>query len=233
MLGHRAPYAWGSYRLAFPATLLGCCEYTDFLIENLTDLSQRLQLHMPEIAVNNYGQEVQKLVDNFRITVSSNGSLSFSLTTNDGNLNITSVHTRRETSHHVKMYPDLLLHLVELGEVPAAQMQQSGHHEDMIHVDPMETSLGKPFWQVSIESVSANKILKENETLELGEVAQWQSRDLIEKGIIKDMYLLAEDIVTRIDAVGIRNQGFKSKSASKSRTSNKTGPKMQATQSFW
>ena len=150
---------------------------------------------------------------------------NFSAVTNDDTLTITAVSMRRKTIHSVRTYPDLLLHLEEFHETSAVWVKERGHYEGATQAPDKKTTT-EQWWQVSITSFSAVTTLKENEMLELGDIAQWNPEDLIRKGIIKDMYNLAEDIVTRIDGVGLGNRGLRSKSGSKSNTRTKTSTQM-------
>ena len=63
------------------------------------------------------------------------------------------------------------------------------------------------WWEISISSTHATNILKENETLEIGEKARWKPEHITERGLVEDMYAVAQEMVTRIDHVGMDNNG--------------------------
>lgn len=83
----------------------------------------------------------------------------------------------------------------------------------------------KLWWEASLTSVKAATILKESEGVEYGEIGKWSPKSIIDQGIIKDLYALANEVVTRIDLVGRKNKGFESHSGSKTSTRARTSPK--------
>lgn len=48
---------------------------------------------------------------------------------------------------------------------------------------------------------------KENGGMELGDVANWTPKEMLEKGVMEDLSIVARDVVTRIDGVGYYNKG--------------------------
>lgn len=63
------------------------------------------------------------------------------------------------------------------------------------------------WWETSITSKHVSDILETSAELELGEKAPWKPEEIIEIGVVADMYALAQEVVTRIDHVGIENKG--------------------------
>ena len=127
-------------------------------------------------------------------------------------INFQSIEIRRETRHRSTNYPDLLLKLSEVQEL-SFEIPATGNEECYYHAwtkpKPDMVSDGKLWWEVSLASVAAEKILKENETLELGETSIWKPSDIVDALIVRHMSHLTRDIVTRIDSVGYYNKGPK------------------------
>ncbi|MCJ1477030.1 hypothetical protein MMC13_005701 [Lambiella insularis] len=116
-------------------------------------------------------------------------------------IQITSVQVRRQVSHSSTANPDLLLHLTEVQDLVLQRSSQqfrayAASEEDMTKDD------NRVWWEASVSSTVADKVLKENETLELGNVASWLPSDIVGMSILADMFHLAQQIVTRIDSVG-------------------------------
>ena len=66
-------------------------------------------------------------------------------------------------------------------------------------------------------------MLKGNLRLELGEVATWSPTSVVDEGVVRDLFAVANEIVTRIDHVGFFNRG---KGISCSKTSEKASEKI-------
>lgn len=174
--------------------------------------------------MTNYQQQAQGIVDNMKVTVDPLG-IKFSTATVDQELVIRSVLLRRESAHSAIVHPDLQLHLKEVQDMSVQQLAGSGNdYRGLIQVPSMMISAGKLWWQASLTSNTATATLKENEALELGEVATWSPDSIIKKGVIGDMYSLACEVITKIDDVGLLNKGLKSASDSKTATRTKTSP---------
>ncbi|KAG8530821.1 uncharacterized protein KY384_004178 [Bacidia gigantensis] len=111
---------------------------------------------------------------------------------------------RRETIHQTQ-YPDLQLRLTEVfdasckafGEIPTSFVGALNSTLEMSAMD-------KVWWTASIHSIKANAILKSNESLALGEQAGWSPQGVLQGGVIRDLLSITEDVVTRIDHIGLR-----------------------------
>ena len=58
------------------------------------------------------------------------------------------------------------------------------------------------WWEAAIVSTEVESMLKENVDLEVGEEATWKPQTFVEDGVIRSMFNLAKEVVTRIDNVG-------------------------------
>lgn len=152
---------------------------------------------------------------------------------------IDSVILRRVTGHSANsIHKDIVLHLKEVQDMSVQRISENEYHGSILESARM-ISAGKLWWEASLTSIKAAAILKESEEVEFGEIGKWSPKQIIDEGIIKDIYALANEVVTRIDLVGRKNKGPKSisdlKASTKARTSPKTsipeGPPGMAT--YW
>ena len=172
-----------------------------------------------------YANAAQSMVDNLCV-VPAASHLDIFTKVNPKIIDFQSIEIRRETRHRSTNYPDLLLKLSEVQEL-SFEISATGKEEQHYHAwtkpKPEMVNDGKLWWEVSLASVAAEKILKENETLELGEMSTWKPSNIVDAMIVRHMSHLARDIVTRIDSVGYHNKGPKtgtSKEASEQAIAN-------------
>lgn len=160
----------------------------------------------------------QEMVDNLCIRPSPNQK-TFQLFTKveKGDLRIQSVVLRRETCHQASEYPNTVLHLCEVQELSLLTVPDTKiHYQASLDSKRSTSSLGnRIWWEVSLSSKVANETFKENEVLEVGDVAGWTAQELVGREVVKDLSYVARDLVERIDAVGSSNKGPKGGSATK------------------
>ena len=168
-----------------------------------------------------YHEEAKSIVTNLQISPSSDGtSLGLFTKTSTTELRIRSIILCRETVHYSMLYPDNLLHLKEmqdLGVWSEAGKKQEYHASARPELQMADDR--KLWWEASLSSMTATTILKENESLEIGELTKWDAKEIVDKGVVKDLSALAKDLVTRIDRVGCFNLG--PKAGSMTRTSDR------------
>ena len=192
----------------------------------LRSWDSRLQLMIREHRLSEYNSQIKEIVNRMSVEVTSDKkTINFSTTTIDQELKIQSVLIRRETTHSVVTYPDLSLYLEEVQDLGVQQVPgPRNYYEGSISLPTKTFSNGKLWWEVSIRSLKATQILKENDTLELGEAVKWKPESIIGAGIIRDLYSLGNEIVTKIDHVGFYNRAFKTNSDSRTGTKSQTNP---------
>ena len=187
----------------------------------------RLQLTTKVHQFSDYSKQAKGIVDHMKIQIPTDGkTIHFSTTTIDQELMIQSVLLRRETAHASTAYPDLLLHLTEVQDMDVKQLPGIGvgyHYHGIILVPAKMISAAKTWWEASITSVTATEVLKANDNLEFGERAEWSPESIIGAGVIRDLYSLADEIVTNIDHVGYYNKGSHSHSNPRSGTRESPG----------
>ena len=176
-----------------------------------------LRLRTSSLRSIDYHRQVESIVRNLKIhTCPDQTTLNLSTQTIDEELVIQSIVVRRETYHPSKVYADLLLRLSEVQDLRACKQ---GHRYDG-GVQDRESMIntGRYWWEASITSLNAASILEKNDELEIGEIATWDANAIVEKGIVRDLYSLANDLVTRIDSVGFHNKGPKGNYSSSANT---------------
>ena len=188
------------------------------------DNLKRLSVAAQEWVLNDYHRQAQGIVDFMSVQESADEqAIKFSTKTVDDTLSIQSVTLQRETTHSTSVYPDLLLHLREIQDLAVQKLSGTDNqYWGLIHIPAVMMDTGKFWWEVSLTSIRATQILKENTFLEFGEAATWKPDSIIGQNVIKDMYSLTDQLVTNMDQVGYHNSS--AKSGSTSRTIARTGP---------
>ncbi len=191
-----------------------------------------LRLRTSSLRSVDYHKQVESIVRNLKVyTWPDRTTLKLSTQTIDEELVIQSIVIRRETLHPSKVYADLLIRLCEVQDLQACKQ---GHRYDG-GVQDRESMIdaGRYWWEASITSLNATSILEENDKLEVGEIATWDAETIIEKGIVRDLYSLSNDLVTRIDSVGFYNKGLKSNLSSRANTMSMKPSELLPGEGFW
>lgn len=169
-----------------------------------------LRLRTSSLRSIDHHRQVESIVRNLQIFPRPDQNdqiITLSTQTMDEELVIQSIVVRRETFHPSKVYADLLLRMSEVQDLQACK--QGHRYGGGVQDRQSMIDAGRYWWEASITSLNATSILKENDELEIGEIATWEARTIIEKGIVRDLYSLSNDLVTRIDSVGFHNKGMK------------------------
>ena len=153
--------------------------------------------------------QIRSLVDSIKRSRSPSGlGISISFHNEAPKFQVQSMCLLREVVYIPTTYPDLRLHLTEVQDLKVSQSaDDTNHYNGTIEPQDQMVANHRLWWEVSISSQHATNILKETENLELGEMAQWMPEQITERGMVEDMYTLAQEIVTRIDHVGVKNKG--------------------------
>lgn len=172
------------------------------------------------VDVNNHVNQEQRLaaqevVKNLRISPSEdNETLQLTTKITSSSLEIQGIELRQETHHRSSQYPDLVLVLSQVQELEIAHKTESSDEylaytnsrAQMVHEH-------RRWFEASIASALATKRFQENQALGVGEKVAWTAKDIVEPGpglgVIRNMSLLASDIVMAIDSVGYVNKGPK------------------------
>ena len=184
----------------------------------------RLRLTSDRFLATDYQRQAKGIVDNVKIDPPEDGqSLKLWTKTIDENFSIESITLRRETLHPVTIYPDLMLHLIECQDLQVRQPSDSESiYSGSIENPKVMAKANRLWWEANISSTSADSIFRENLTLELGEIATWSPSSIINKGVVRDLFAVAKEIVTQIDHIGFHNIG---KGSSVSKTAEKLSEK--------
>ncbi|MCJ1469281.1 hypothetical protein MMC07_007914 [Pseudocyphellaria aurata] len=183
----------------------------------------RLTVRSSEQVSNEIRNSIREMVDNLCIHPSlDQKTFDFSTKIDTGDLCIQAITVHRETIHQTAEYKDILLHLMEVQELNLRTQETKVDYRASLPPVPNTTSPGcKIWWEVSLSSVSAADKLKQNDALELGDLASWMP-DQVVGNSVADLSYVARDLVERIDAVGSLNKGPKGESGTK--TSDKEKP---------
>ena len=172
----------------------------------------RLTVHLSEHVSQEQCQAAQEIVDNLRISPSPDQRIvQLSTKCSSKILAIHAIQLRRETHHRSTNYPDLLLKLCEVQdfeiELPGLEINDhcrayTNSRKQMVHENRI-------WWEASIASATATRLMEENKALEIGEKTAWTVKEIIGADVVRNMSFLARDIVTGIDSVGYHNKGPK------------------------
>lgn len=207
----------GNYKLRGTRVLIGALNF--HFVRRLWDA--RLQLTSSNFIGGDYHSLAQDISQHFQIVPAEFEGLEISTQSSDPELRIKSCTLTKQTRHTSKLYPDLLLHLTEFSEL---ENVSSIFHQNLFRgriksADRM-IATQRLWWEVSLSSIKIAAILKENETLELGQIAAWRPENIIASGVVGDLTSLCQAIITRIDSVGLSNQGPKAQSIAKMGSQN-------------
>ena len=169
----------------------------------------RLRLTSEGFLATGHEKQVKSVIENLRMDVSEDGqSLELWTKTIDDNLCIESITLCRETLHPVTLYPDLILHMTEYQDLQARQLDDSENiYTGSIQASKVMIRANRLWWGAKISSINAESILKENVTLKFGETATWNPSSITDKGVVRDLFAAASEVVRQIDHVGFFNRG--------------------------
>ena len=191
-----------------------------------------LRLRTSSLRSIDYHKQVESIVRNLKISTGPDQTtLNLSTQTIDEELVIQSIVVRRETYHPCKVYADLLLRLCEVQDLQACK--QGHRYDGGIQDRESMIDAGRYWWEASITSLNATSILEENDEMEIGDTATWDAETIIEKGIVRDLYSLSNDLVTRIDCVGLHNKGLKGSIGSNANTTSMRPSELLPGEGVW
>lgn len=135
--------------------------------------------------------------------------LQASVCTGDEYFTIRSAKLFRETVYTSSLYPDLLLHVAEVQDLEIQQNPASADQYLGIIAAPHQMiDAQRLWWEISISSQTADEAFARHQNLELGETLKWQPSKEIAPQVVEDIYGLCEDVIDRIDHVGLANKGL-------------------------
>ena len=184
----------------------------------------RLRLTSQRFLATDYQKQANGIIKTLKIDPSKDGqTLELWVKTIDENLSIEAITLRRETLHPSTIHPDLVLHMTECQDLQVRQPSDSESiYSGSIQSANVMIKTNRLWWEAKVTSINAATVLKGNLRLELGEVATWSPSSVVDKGVVRELFAVANEIVTRIDYVGFLNRG---KGSSGSKTSEKASEK--------
>lgn len=154
---------------------------------------------------------VEEIVNNLQVSPADMGAVQLSTVSPHRTLAIQAIQLRRVTHHRSSLYPDLVLKLCECQdlEMELSRPEINDHCRAYTNSRKQMVHENRLWWEVSITSGKAMKLVEQNKTLEIGEKTGWTAKDMIDAEVVRNMSYLARDIVTSIDSVGYHNKGPK------------------------
>ena len=187
----------------------------------------RLELKGSKIA-DAHAATMSALIQKISIVPSANGE-TVKVVVEDSQISIQSLFLRRETIHPSTTYADISLRLTHVEQLDIMVTDGSNTCTAQPQATAKAVKEGKVWWEASLFSTALSKLFKENEDLELGEVAGWQIGDVLESDALRHLELCSQDLVTRIDTVGYHNHGPKTSSG----TEKSSYPQNEVGMEFW
>ena len=172
----------------------------------------RIAVTLNESVSDDHNEAIRRTVDNLCVaSIADQSYIELDTDIDDKILTLRSVELHRETYHRSTNYPDLRMRLCEVQDLHLELLKLDGTQKLHAFTKPKEDMVEdmKLWWEVSVASVAATKMLEENQTLELGNTSVWKPSDITDAFIVRNMSHLARDIVTHIDSVGYYNKGPK------------------------
>lgn len=173
----------------------------------------QLTINASEQVPNDVRRAVEEMADNLLIRPSADRkNVALSIRVESADLKIQSISLHRETSHRSLEYHDIHLHLVEVQElILTHNTLPSGTCQATLPSPNSISNTGcKMWWEVSLSSSSADRILDVNSPRELGDEASWTADEIMKTNAVKDLTYVTRDMVEMIDIVGSQNKGPKS-----------------------
>ena len=190
----------------------------------------RIAVTLNESISDDHNVAIRTTIDNLCVVPADDqSSIYVDTVIDDKVLTLRSIELHRETCHRSTNYPDLLMRLSEVQDLHLELTKLDGPQKCHAFTKAKKEMVEdmRLWWEVSVASVTATKMLEENQTLEIGNTSSWKPSDIVDAFIVRNMSHLARDIVTRIDSVGFYNKGPKTS------TSTEASEIAASTLGFW
>ncbi|KAI9819582.1 MAG: hypothetical protein M1827_007032 [Pycnora praestabilis] len=185
------------------------------------------------IITNTHEAAVQSIVDNLFIPPNLN-QLDISTRVDTKDLRIQSVVLRRRTHYKIPHHDTVDLRLTEVQKLHIQHLVNPPGAVRATAKSPSEMIADGRLWhEVALFSSVAEEHFKENYRLELGDEAKWNPEQLVTDGLLEGLMSGANDVVTRIDAVGYHNKGPYQGLSEMSTRQNSVAGGGEALNSFW
>lgn len=137
------------------------------------------------------------------VSVSGGTNPVIEIKSSDSHMLVSNIAIRRETTHLNHGSADLALHITEVQDL---SVEEIPNHIYRAFASSDESAImnGRLWWEASVSSTEVDQMLKENESLEIGEVALWSVEDLAKSNVIANLLDLTQQMVTRMDSIGFR-----------------------------
>ena len=133
--------------------------------------------------------------------------LKFRIDSNE--ISVKAVYSKRRLHYLTKVSPEVKFQVTEVRqhELKQSQLDASAWLANSYTLPVMIAR--HEIWFEGTIYISRNPLLEENMTLELGEDASWVPQDILGETLLSDLRTVTEQLVTRIDGVGFKNEGIR------------------------
>lgn len=147
-------------------------------------------------------EELKDFTDAIKTGLTEGKSISLSWTIARKGLTINSVYAKRTVSYGGLASDELSL---EVTEVQHLLVRRNGN-DYVAYVEP-DMPRKQRVWFETAMVVKQNPLLSQNHHLQLGDDAEWGSKDILSDEMLRSMMLMSDRVITRMDGIGASNQG--------------------------
>ena len=159
-------------------------------------------------------EDIKKMTSTARVSVHGGddldqrrSKLKFRIDSNE--ISVKVVYSKRRLHYLTKVSPEVKFQVTEVRqhELKQSQLDASAWLANSYTLPVMIAR--HEIWFEGTIYISRNPLLEENMTLELGEDASWVPQDILGETLLSDLRKVTEQLVTRIDGVGFKNEGIR------------------------
>ena len=123
------------------------------------------------------------------------------------NVTLVSVQVRRMTYHACLMYENTFLKVTEVQDCDIMS-NTHGNFRIIAREPRLLVNENRLWWEVSVGHKRAEAVLQTNKDLEIGTYADWNPNVFMDDDVLKEMFNVTNEIVTRIDSIGHNTKGI-------------------------
>ena len=153
------------------------------------------QIHDYKDAIATISDSLSILPDIKKDTVTLSADLGTS------SLYFKSAHMLRDITFVCQTDPDLAMVCTNVQSLGPVQ-DRTRYSSSKMDPSAMEKN-GNIWWEVRLRPIKTAAQLQENEKLSLGNLANWEPKDVIGRDAIKRLHALSADVVSQIDGMGV------------------------------
>ena len=149
------------------------------------------------------------MLDTLSLEASADESSVLTVSAGDNAFVIRNIRMIRETIHESKVHKDVLLHLTQIRELEVLpQTTVSDKQQAVLKSDKAMIDVHRLWWEVALSSKEAVKVLSRRQNKGIGQTLIWEPAMGIDMEVTKGLFSACEEVVERIDHVGLENKGI-------------------------